>query len=186
MRELMDYYISIFGILSSCATKQLDEVNLRSSHVSLNAEFEAMRRFVVRKQKKSTCAVELCVEPTSLEVVCDDVLLRYLLELLVEASLAVRAEGGLLLRAVDCGDVVRVELVDKRLSLTKDELALMFVPSRENILPGDRLKGMEYLVAREIVRLHDDALLQRGGRLEARAGDEGVIIMFTLPKKEVV
>ncbi len=186
MRELMDYYISIFGILSSCATKQLDEVNLRSSHVSLNAEFEAMRRFVVRKQKKSTCAVELCVEPTSLEVVCDDVLLRYLLELLVEASLAVRVEGGLLLRAVDCGDVVRVELVDKRLSLTKDELALMFVPSRENILPGDGLKGMEYLVAREIVRLHDDALLQRGGRLEARAGDEGVIIMFTLPKKEVV
>ncbi len=186
MNELMDYYISVFGILSNCATKQLDEVNMCCTQVSLNSEFDSARRFLERKAVKKNLKIGLDVEPTTLSVHCDAGLLRYLLELLLEASLAIEGEGSMLLRAVDGGDSVRVELLDKRLALSKDELALMFVPSRSNITGSDGLKGMEYLVAKEIVRLHDDALLQRGGRLEARSSAEGVIILFTLPKKEIV
>lgn len=187
MCELMEYYISIYEILSNCATKQLDDVNISCSQVALNEEFEAMRRFVERKAKRAhqPCVV-LLPEQTTLSVLCDATLLRYLLELLLDASMAVKKEGELLLRAIDCGDVVRVELLDKRLSLSKDELSLMFVPSRDNIAADGGLRGMEYLVAKEIVRLHDDSLVQRGGRLEARAGDEGVVILFTLPKTESV
>ena len=82
--------------------------------------------------------------------------------------------------------MVRIELLDKRLNLSKEALSLMFVPSRNNITADGGLAGMEYLVAKEVMRLHEDALLQRGGRIEARATDEGVLYLFTLPKKSML
>lgn len=185
MSELMDYYSSIFGILSNCASKQLDEVNLRCTQIDLNGKFEEMCRFVERKAKKRNLSLALDFVPTALEVNGDDVMLTYLLELLLEAAFAVPKGGGLLLRAVDCGDVVRVELLDKRLSLSKEELSLMFVPSKNNIT-ATGLTGMEYLVAKEIVRLHEDSLLQRGSRIEARHDEEGVVFLFTMPKRNIL
>ena len=65
------------------------------------------------------------------------------------------------------------------------ELALVFVPSKNNIAPTE-LVGMEYLVAKEIMRLHEDSLLQRGGRIEARHSEEGVVFLFTLPKRNML
>ncbi len=185
MSELMDYYSSIFGILSNCASKQLDEVNLHCAQIDLCNKFKEMCRFVERKAKKKSFSVVLNFLPTALEVNCDEVMLTYLLELLLDAALSVPKEGELLLRTVDCGDVVRVELLDKRLSLSKEELSLMFVPSKNNITPAG-LTGMEYLVAKEIVRLHEDNLLQRGSRIEARSDEEGVVFLFTMPKQNIL
>lgn len=185
MRELMDYYMSVFGILSNCAAKQLDEVTLRCVQIPLEKEFGALQRFVARKAAKKSLPVTLSVEPTTLEVYCDEVMLTFLLESLLEAAFALPLGGELILRAVDGGDVVRVELLDKRQSLSKDELALVFVPSKNNIAPTG-LVGMEYLVAKEIMRLHEDSLLQRGGRIEARHSEEGVVFLFTLPKRNML
>jgi hypothetical protein len=41
---------------------------------------------------------------------------------------------------------------------------------------------MEYLVAKEIVRLHEDFTGKHGGRMEARSDVSGTVILFTLPK----
>ena len=57
----------------------------------------------------------------------------------------------------------------------------MFVPSNRNIA-GDKLVGMEYLLAREIIRLHEDCMQQHGLRVEARDSERGMVIMFTLIK----
>lgn len=185
MRELLDYYMSVFGILSNCAAKQLDEVTLCCKQIPLDKEFGTMQRLVARKAMKKALPITLSVEPTALEVYCDEVMLTFLLESLLDAAFAVPLGGELLLRAVDGGDVVRVELLDKRLSLSRDELALVFVPSKNNITPTG-LVGMEYLVAKEIMRLHEDNLLQRGGRIEARSSEEGVVCLFTLPKRNML
>ena len=42
--------------------------------------------------------------------------------------------------------------------------------------------GIEYLVAKEIVRMHEDNMGRRGERMEARDSVEGVLLFFTLPK----
>ena len=186
MAELMDYYVSVFGILSNCASRQLDDGNLHCSQVALNELFVSMQGYVARRAKKISADILLTTIPTALEVACDKVLLEFLVESLLDASLSVNRSGELLLCAVDAGDVVRVELLDKRLHLSKDELSLLFVPSRRNLADGANLTGMEYLVAKEVMRLHEDALMQRGGRIEARATDEGVVILFTLPKKSLL
>ena len=41
---------------------------------------------------------------------------------------------------------------------------------------------MEYLVAKEIIRLHEDITGKRGGRIEARSDVSGTVIMFALLK----
>ena len=41
---------------------------------------------------------------------------------------------------------------------------------------------MEYLVAKEIIRLHEDYIGKHGGRMEARSDVSGTVILFTLPK----
>ena len=58
----------------------------------------------------------------------------------------------------------------------------MFMPTERNLSPDGTLVGMEYLVAKEIVRLHEDNTGRRGSRMEARSDVEGTVILFTLPK----
>lgn len=182
MRELMDYYSSVFSILSGCATKQLDDISFRLSAVPLNGLFEDMQHFVARKARKSSLNLLLRYEPTHVVVDGDKDMLVFLFESLICAALEYKESGELHLRAVDCGDVVRVELLDTRRSLPDEYLSEMFTPSKNNLAQGSGLAGMEYLVVKEIVRLHEDCMQLRGGRVEARADDSGFIIMFTLPK----
>lgn len=182
MRELMDYYSSVFAILSGCAIKQLDEMSFRLSTVSLNEMFENMQHFVARKAKKNAVPLLLQYEPTHLMVSGDKDMLSFLFESLMMAAFEYKAGGDMELRAVDCGDAVRVELLDKRRTLPDEVLSDMFTPSKDNIVAGGGLAGMEYLVVKEIVRLHEDYMQLRGGRVEARACDGGYVIMFTLPK----
>ena len=87
-----------------------------------------------------------------------------------------------MLRATDAGDCVKVELVDNRRTLSSDEVAELFTPSRYNIASRNELVGMEYLVAKEIVRMHEDYTGRHGLRMEARSDVDGVVILFTLPK----
>ena len=86
------------------------------------------------------------------------------------------------MRAEDTADFVRVEFADSRYTITSDEAAELFTPTRRNLGASNDIKGMEYLVAKEIVRLHEDYSGKYGGRMEARSDVSGTVIMFTLPK----
>jgi hypothetical protein len=66
--------------------------------------------------------------------------------------------------------------------LPDDVLAEMFTPSQRNIAAGEGLVAMEYLVVKEIVRLHEDYMQLRGSRAEARSMQGGYVIVFSLPK----
>ena len=76
-----------------------------------------------------------------------------------------------------------VEILDERRHLGSEELSLMFMPSSHNLVAGgDSLSGTGFLVAKEIVRMHEDFMGIYGGRMEAYDRNDGTVICFTLPK----
>lgn len=183
MRELMDYYSSVFGILSNCAKRELDDRCFMLSKVELQALFENAGRYAERLKKKSGKEISFSFEPTSAVVIVDSDLIGFLIESLLDAAFKIEGEGKLLLRASDGDDEVKVELADNRAGLSSEELADLFIPSQRNIASDGTVSGMEYLIAKEIVRLHEDNTGHRGSRLEARADVSGTVILFTLPKQ---
>ena len=182
MSELMEYYNSVFGILSNCARRELDTMCFTLSSVSVEQLFADARRYVERCARKRGVGLSLVYEPVDANVKVDTVLVSYLFEVLIDAAFKVEKDGVLLLRAANSGDTVRIELVDNRYTLSSDEVAELFTPSRYNIGVNTGLRGMEYLVAKEIVRMHEDYTGRHASRMEARADVDGVVILFTLPK----
>ena len=180
--ELMDYYSSIFGILSNCAKRELDDRCFAVSKVGMQQLFESAVAYAARLRKKTGKDIVLSFEATSLAACVDVDLVEYLFESLIDAAFRIDVPGVLQLRAADTGSEVRVELVDNRYELTSDEIADLFVPTRRNIAPDGKIQCMEYLVAKEIVRLHEDNTGHRGSRMEARSDVAGTVILFTLPK----
>ena len=181
MRELMEYYNSIFGVLSACAMRQLDDYNFFVSKVPLAALWQHLQQIVKRRSSKENIDIELCCEPTEAVACGDSDLIYMLFESLLDAALAFKRDGRLILRAREEGSAVCVEFIDTRRHFTADELSELFVPSKRNIA-GEGLVGIEYLVAKEIVRMHEDNMGRRGERMEARDSVEGVLLFFTLPK----
>ncbi len=182
MRELMDYYSSIFGILGNCARRELDDRCFAVSKVEVQALFEEAGRYAARLSRKRGRSIAFSFEPTNAAVSVDGDLIAYLLESLLDAAFSVEADGTLLLRASDAGDEVRVELSDSRYELSSEEASDLFVPTRRNIAADGSVIHMEYLVAKEIVRMHEDNTGRRGSRMEARSDAGGTVILFTLPK----
>jgi hypothetical protein len=182
MTELVDYYNSVFGILANCAKRELDTMCFTLAVTRVEQLFDDAKRYVARCAKKRGVGLSLVYEPTEACVRVDAELVGNLFEALADAALKTEKEGVLQLRAADAGDFVKVELVDGRRTLTSYEAQELFTPSRYNIASDGGLLGMEYLVAKEIVRMHEDYTGLHGSRMEARADVEGVVILFTLPK----
>ena len=182
MGELVDYYSSIFGILSNQAKRELDTMCFSLMAVRLDTLFEAATRYLSRRAAKQGVALSLSFEPTDATVSVDSDFATYLFEVLLDAALAIGKEGALQLRATDGGEFVKVELVDSRMHLTANEAALLFTPSGNNIAGDGTLRSMEYLIAKEIVRMHEEYTGRHGSRVEARSDVAATVIMFTLPK----
>ena len=182
MRELMDYYNSVFGILANCAKRELDTMCFTPSRTSVAQLFDDARRYAGRMATRRGLDVSLIYEPTDASANVDAGLVAYLFEALIDAALKVEKPGTLLLRATSAADSVKIELIDNRRTLSSDEVAELFTPSRYNIGQRNELLGMEYLIAKEIVRMHEDYTGRHGSRMEARSDVEGTVILFTLPK----
>lgn len=182
MAELVDYYNSVFGILANCAKRELDTMCFSLSATRVEQLFEDARRYAARCGRKRGVGLSIVYEPTDAIVLVDTALVASLFEALVDAALKVEKDGVLAMRAADAGEFVKIEMVDPRRTLTSDEAQELFTPSRYNIDPHNGLQGMEYLVAKEVVRMHEDYTGRHGSRMEARADVEGVAILFTLPK----
>lgn len=182
MCELMEYYNSVFGILSNCAVRELDGASFRFKKVGLADLFNNAKRNAERMIRKAGVDIKIICEDCSSVVLADADLVDYLFEQLFAAALKIKSPGTLLLRAVDSAEHVMVELVDNRYHITNDELAELFTPSKRNIDNAGGVNAMEYLVAKEIVRLHEDYTGKHGGRMEARSDVSGTVILFTLPK----
>jgi hypothetical protein len=84
------------------------------------------------------------------------------------------------------GAFVRFTLTDPRRTLTPEQLATLFDPHIERMryVDGDRLTGVEYLIAKQVIRDHDAYAGRRGCRMQAEISPmgQGLTVWFTLPR----
>ena len=97
------------------------------------------------------------------DVLGDEILLRYLFELLKGTVTATQKDDYYLLYTVRRDD----------LKLTKEQADKLFSPQAENI---------PYLLCRQIVRDHGEATNRRGCGIWAEIADNVTMIKITLPK----
>ncbi|MBR2608040.1 MAG: DUF5113 domain-containing protein [Bacteroidaceae bacterium] len=183
MRELMDYYSTIYGILTTCATNQLDDTAFTPQRISFAEVAAECAAAAMRRVRRSGLNLTIECADGREYFYGDKELVCFLLESLFDELIAVRLDGKLTIRAIDNKDTLLVELLDARRHIDSETMAAMFVPSALNLgNDGDGVTGTGFLVAKEIVRIHEDYMGLYGGRMEAVAHEEGTLIRFTLPK----
>ena len=184
--ELIGYYKDVFTILSSCAARQLEEVTFRRARVKADELAESAMRYFRRVTRKRLGDLQLKVDVRPSEVIGDAVLLRFMLESLLNEALAYPVDGLLELRIYQEGAFVRFDFIDRRRSLSQEELNHLFYPhlSRMQASTEDVLTGTEYLVCKQIIRDHDEFAGRRGCRINAcKAEGGGFIVWFTVPSR---
>jgi K+-sensing histidine kinase KdpD len=184
MTELIEYYKGIFTILSSCASRQLEEVTFRRGSIGVGELMEAATKYFRKLAKRDKSAIDLTAEPIDAKVTGDFNLLCFLLENLIDEALTVDAPGALLLQAREEEDYVRFLFTDTRRDRAREELNRLFYPSLSRMTASDKgqLQGTEYLVCKQIIRDHDEFAGRRGCRINAEpAPDGGFTVYFTVP-----
>jgi len=185
--ELIDYYKGIFTILSSCAAKQLEEVTFRRGTVDVDELLLHAQKYFRRMSKRAQCNVTFRTEESGLKLIGDVIQLRFLLENLIDESLAVPKEGELLLETKTDGEFVRFHFTDRRREKKVEELNQLFYPDLTRMTASEdgTLKGTEYLICKQIIRDHDEFAGHRGCRINAEPSPEGgFTVYFTLPKRK--
>ena len=190
IEELMVYYKEIYTLLSQCAARQLEEVMFRRSVVDVSVLLKKAEKFFYKVGRNGSVPVRLSVKLLDAKVLGDVNLLQFLLESLLEEALTVSLPGDLSLWAEQEGEMIRFCLTDYRRSFAQEELNQWFYPSRQRMQVDDRghLHGTEYLIAKQIIRDHDEYAGRRGCRIYATANAEGgFTVCFTvyLVKSEV-
>lgn len=184
--ELIEYYKGIFTILSSCASRQLEEVTFRRSEIAVTDLLNAAEKYF-RKASKRTASHLTFQTGLSDETVIGDVnQLRFLLENLIDEAVSVPIDGAISLHTAVDGAYVRFIFTDTRVEKTREELNQLFYPDLSRMTAGDRgnLNGTEHLVCKQIIRDHDEFVGRRGCRINAEPGkNAGYAVYFTILRK---
>lgn len=187
MSELVDYYKDVFSLLSSCASRQLDEITFRRTAVTTRQLADSARQALRRQLKRKNFDLELQEEICEARFTADKLLLDVLMENLMAEAASHPVSGILRLQMRPDGAFVRILLTDTRRNKSQEELNELFYPHREQIQEGTdgQLKGTEYLVCRQIIREHDEYAGRRGCRINAETvPDGGFCVWFTLPARK--
>ncbi|MCR4614073.1 MAG: DUF5113 domain-containing protein [Bacteroidaceae bacterium] len=173
--ELATYYKEVFTLLSANAARQMEDVNFRRQRIPV-----ARLVNFVRKRK-----VSVSDDQPTCDVLGDEVLVRYLLDNLIGAFLQMSKDADIVMSTSVLGGFVQFQLSMNGRGFSTDELHAMFYPETLRYdADTDTLHGAQMLIAKQIVRLHDD-YVRRGCRIEARPANSddasGLCILFTLP-----
>ena len=182
--DLIAYYKDIFTVLSTCAARQLEEVTFRRGAVKVDELVDAANRYFKRATKRFPGRLEWNVQAEPLTMIGDVVLLKFLLENLINEALTHTVDGLLELKVVREGAFARFDFIDRRRSPSQEELNLLFYPhlSRMQHQEEGVLTGTEYLVCKQIIREHDEFAGRRGCRINASQLPEGgFTVWFTIP-----
>ena len=182
MRELLEYYSSVYGVLTTCAGNQAGLNGFTPSRVAFDEIAQECVSFVKRRARRAGLSLSLGLGNCSGTLLGDKELILFLLESLFEELIAVPVDGELRMSLVLGGESALVEIVDCRRHLQQEQMDAMFVPSSVNLSSDDEgLSGVGYLIAKEIVRMHEDYVGVYGGRIETVDCADGTMIRFTLP-----
>lgn len=186
MTELIEYYKGIFTILSSCASRQLEEVTFRRTTIPVQELFETAGKYFKKSVKNRMDKIELEMAPIDARVIGDVNQLRFLLENLIDEALTVHEDGVLRLQARKDDEYIRFLFTDTRREKSVMELNQLFYPNLARMTSGEKgeLRGTEYLVCKQIIRDHDEFAGRRGCRINAEpAGGGGFTVYFTIPRR---
>ena len=186
MTELIEYYKGIFTILSSCASRQLEEVTFRRTVIPVQELLDAAGKYFKKLMKNRPERIELEIEPMEAKVIGDVNQLRFLLENLIDEALTVREDGVIRLQARKDNEYVRFLFTDTRREKSVEELNQLFYPNLARMTSGEKgeLRGTEYLVCKQIIRDHDEFAGRRGCRINAEPAEgDGFTVYFTIPRR---
>ena len=184
--ELVAYYKEIFTILSSCASRQLEEITFRRTVVGAEELAESASKYLRKKASKNSCRIELKVQAEPVQMIGDASLLKFMLESLIDEAFSHPCEGVLELHIYKEGTFVRFDFIDRRRTYADEELEQLFAPNRLGMQVEDEVKiaGTEYLVCKQIIRDHDEYAGRRGCRMNAsQVSGGGFMVWFTIPAK---
>ena len=186
MTELIEYYKGIFTILSSCASRQLEEVTFRRTVIPVQELLDAAGKYFKKLIKNRPERIELEIESMEAKVIGDVNQLRFLLENLIDEALTVREDGVIRLQARKDNEYVRFLFTDTRREKSVEELNQLFYPNLARMTSGEKgeLRGTEYLVCKQIIRDHDEFAGRRGCRINAEPAEGGgFTVYFTIPRR---
>ncbi|WP_270898882.1 DUF5113 domain-containing protein [Bacteroides xylanisolvens] len=186
MTELIEYYKGIFTILSSCASRQLEEVTFRRTVIPVQELLDAAGKYFKKSMKNRSERIELEIEPMEAKVIGDVSQLRFLLENLIDEALTVREDGVIRLQARLDNEYIRFLFTDTRREKSVEELNQLFYPNLARMTSGEKgeLRGTEYLVCKQIIRDHDEFAGRRGCRINAEPAEGGgFTVYFTIPRR---
>ena len=186
MTELIEYYKGIFTILSSCASRQLEEVTFRRTTIPVQELFETAGKYFKKSVKNRMDKIELEMAPIDARVIGDVNQLRFLLENLIDEALTVHEDGVLRLQARKDDEYIRFLFTDTRREKSVLELNQLFYPNLARMTSGEKgeLRGTEYLVCKQIIRDHDELAGRRGCRINAEPAEGGgFTVYFTIPRR---
>ncbi len=190
MDELVNYYKEIFTLLSSCASRLLEGVTFKRSFISasemLSHSVKYYNKLIRRMETYPLFNVDIKEECI---VIGDEILLRFLLENLLDESLRYKSEGEITLSVAKDEGFARFEFTDKRRDFSQDELNQLFYPDNAKVEAyenGNVLLGAEFLICKQIIRDHDEFGGRRGCRINANVTKcgKGFCVWFTLPLKQ--
>jgi len=186
IHELISYYKDIYTILSSCASRQLEEVTFRRSSIPVLELADYIKKYFQKQKKRFTFDLELKVAYCPGCVVGDRILLKLLLENLVDEAFTY-PEGGIIdFQVTEDDGFIRFDFIDRRREKSVTELNQLFYPhlSKLSLTENGRLTGVEYLICKQIIRDHDEFAGRRGCRINAEpAAGGGFTVYFTIPKR---
>ena len=186
MTELIEYYKGIFTILSSCASRQLEEVTFRRTVIPVQELLDAAGKYFKKLMKNRPERIELEIESMEAKVIGAVNQLRFLLENLIDEALTVREDGVIRLQARKDNEYIRFLFTDTRREKSVEELNQLFYPNLARMTSGEKgeLRGTEYLVCKQIIRDHDEFAGRRGCRINAEPAEGGgFTVYFTIPRR---
>ena len=186
LAELTSYYKEVFTLLSSCATTLLEKPLLRRVHIPLTNVAEYAAKTTAHLAKKSGIAIEWTQEEEQASALTDRSLVYYLLDNLVAAALSTHEPTEAGVRKMHLAFACEEKFITFALRFdaapqTPEQLHDLFYP--ESLAPEGqvgKVGGAHYLIAKQIVRLHDD-FIRRGCRIELRNVPGGLQAEVTLP-----
>lgn len=138
MTELIEYYKGIFTILSSCASRQLEEVTFRRTVIPVQELLDAAGKYFKKLMKNRPERIELEIEPMEAKVIGDVNQLRFLLENLIDEVLTVREDGVIRLQARKDNEYIRFLFTDTRREKSVEELNQLFYPNLARMTSGEK------------------------------------------------
>ena len=182
--ELLHYYKEVFTVLSQCAMKQLEQTAFKRRIIPASEIISLIEQ--IKDKYKTTIEISAALHDSissETRIVCDPVMLQYMLESLISSS-DKEENNQTTLPTVSVsisleGQFCQFAITDSRKCWNAEQISnLFYADSLKYNSETDQLIGSEYILCKQIIREHDDHCGVRGCKIYATQPN---ILTFTLP-----